>query len=81
MRFRVGFRPVIEADEWYLLGGRMVEDGPVFERFCEALYYFNVVIALNESRSSSEARQNRTLSREGELLNDGTRVTLREATA
>ena len=30
----VGFRPVIEADEGYLTGGRVVCDGPVFESFC-----------------------------------------------
>ena len=33
MRFMVGSWPVIEADKGYLLSGRMVDDGPVFERF------------------------------------------------
>lgn len=37
MRHMVGFMPVIEADNGYLLGGRRVYDGPVFERFNEAL--------------------------------------------
>ena len=46
-RFMVGFRPIIEANKSYLLGGRMVDDGPVFKRFGEALSYFNAVIALN----------------------------------
>ena len=35
----INFRPVIKAEQDYLVGGRMVDDGPVFNRFCEALYY------------------------------------------
>ncbi len=40
----VGFMPVVEASEGYLLGGRMVCDGPVFERFFDALKVMNAWI-------------------------------------
>ena len=41
-QFMRGFRPVVEAVEGhYLLGGRMVNDGPVFDRFCDALSVMN----------------------------------------
>lgn len=46
MRHMVGFMPVIEADNGYLLGGRRVYDGPVFERFNEALSVMNAWIQL-----------------------------------
>jgi hypothetical protein len=49
MRFKQGFMPIVEAVEGhYLLGGRVVQDGPVFERFCDALYCMNAWIRLNQ---------------------------------
>ena len=39
--------PILQADEGHLLGGRMVEDGPVFDKLFEALYYMNGVIDEN----------------------------------
>jgi hypothetical protein len=49
MRFKKGYMPIVEAVEGhYLLGGRMVQDGPVFDRFCEALYGMNEWITLNQ---------------------------------
>lgn len=48
-QFMKGFRPVVEAVEGqYLLGGRMVNDGPVFDRFCDALYVMNEWIKSNQ---------------------------------
>ena len=41
-KFKVGFQAIIEAEEGHLLGGRMVEGGPVF-----AHSYMNVVIDEN----------------------------------
>jgi hypothetical protein len=50
-RFMAGFRPVVEAvDGHYLLGGRAVQDGAVFERFCDALCCMNAWIISNQSR-------------------------------
>ena len=43
----IGWKAIIEADQGHLLGGRMVEGGPVFDRFLDALYYMNVVIEEN----------------------------------
>jgi hypothetical protein len=49
MRFKKGFMPIVEAVEgYYLLGGRMVQAGPVFDRFCDALYVMNEWITLNQ---------------------------------
>jgi hypothetical protein len=40
--------PIVEAEEGhYLVGRRMVQDGPVFDRFCDALYSMNEWIRLN----------------------------------
>ena len=48
-QFMRGFRPVVEAVEGhYLLGGRMVNDGPVFDRFCDALSVMNEWIKSNQ---------------------------------
>ena len=46
-KFKVGWTTIVEADEGHLLGGRMVEDGPVFDTFFHALTYMNVVIEEN----------------------------------
>ena len=46
-KFKVGWTAIIEADEGHLLGGRMVDDGPVFDTFFHALSYMNVVIDEN----------------------------------
>jgi hypothetical protein len=44
-----GFKPVVEAVEGhYLFGGRTVQDGPVFERFCDALYVMSEWIKSNQ---------------------------------
>lgn len=44
-KYMDGFMPVIEAVEGeYLLGGRMVCNGPVFERVFDALYVMNAWI-------------------------------------
>ena len=49
MQFKKGFRPIVEAMEGhYLLGGRMVQHGPVFEQFCDALYVMNEWIKSNQ---------------------------------
>ncbi len=54
MRHMVGFMPVIEADEEvYLLGGRKVHNGPVFERFSEALWVMNAWIQLEQQTGRS----------------------------
>ena len=53
MRHMIGFRPVIEANKGYLLGGRMVYDGPVFERFSEALSVMNAWIQLEQETGRS----------------------------
>ena len=52
-KFKIGWTAIIEADEGHLLGGRMVESGPVFDRFFEALYYMNIVIEENEKARRS----------------------------
>jgi hypothetical protein len=44
---RSGFGLSLRLKGGYLLGGRMVDDGPIFERFSDALNFFNAVIALN----------------------------------
>lgn len=49
MRSMVGFMPIVEAEAGeYLLGGRMIYDGPVFERFFDALYVMNEWIKSNQ---------------------------------
>ncbi len=46
--------PVIEADQGvYLLGGRMVVNGPVFERFSEALLVMNAWIQMDQEAGRS----------------------------
>ena len=41
--------PIVEAEEGhYLIGARMVQDEPVFDRFCDALYTMNEWIKLNQ---------------------------------
>lgn len=41
--------PVLEAVEGhYLLGGRTIDDGTVFDRFFDALYVMNETITDNE---------------------------------
>ena len=52
-RHKVGWQAVIEAEEGHLLGGRMVDSGPVFDKFFDALYYMNVVIDENEKANRS----------------------------
>ena len=47
-KFKVGWQAVIEAEEGHLLGGRMVDTGPVFDTLYRALTYMNVVIEENE---------------------------------
>ena len=49
-KFKVGWTTTVEADEGHLLGGRMVDTGPVFDTFFHALTYMNVVMEEN-SRS------------------------------
>ena len=46
-KFRVGFQAIIEAESGHLIGGRMVEGGPVFDRLFDALSSMNVVIDEN----------------------------------
>jgi hypothetical protein len=48
-RFMKGFMPIVEAVEGhYLLGGRMVDGGAVFERFSDdALYVMNESIKMD----------------------------------
>jgi len=46
-RHKVGWMPIVEASEGYLLGGRKVCDGPVFERFFDALKVMNAWIEQN----------------------------------
>ena len=54
MRHVVGFMPVTEADEGvYLLGGRKVHNGPVFERFGQALSVMNAWIQLEQETGRS----------------------------
>ena len=43
-----GYQPIIEADEGYLVGGRMADSGPVFDTLYQALTYMTVVIEENE---------------------------------
>jgi len=40
-RYKEGFMPVVEAADGYLIGGRMIYNGPVFEQFSDALYVMN----------------------------------------
>ena len=40
-RYKEGFMPIVEAGEGHLLGGRPVYDGPVYDRFFDALYVMN----------------------------------------
>jgi hypothetical protein len=35
-RYKAGFQVIVEANEGFLLGGRTVSDGPVFDRFFDA---------------------------------------------
>ena len=46
-KLKDGWQAIIEADEGHLIGGRMIEDGPVFDTFFQALAYMNVVIEEN----------------------------------
>ena len=46
-RHKVGWQAVIEADDGHLIGGRMVDSGPVFDTFFQALTYMNVVMEEN----------------------------------
>jgi hypothetical protein len=46
-RYTTGFAVIVEANEGFLLGGRTVSDGPVFDRFFDALGYMNAVIDSN----------------------------------
>ena len=46
-KFKVGFQAIIEAETGHLLGGRMVDDGPVFDTLFHALSYMTVVMDEN----------------------------------
>lgn len=52
-KFKVGWQAVIEAEEGHLLGGRMVDSGPVFDTLYQALTYMNVVIEETEKANRS----------------------------
>jgi hypothetical protein len=52
-KFKVGWQAVIEAEEGHLLGGRMVDSGPVFDTLFRALTHMNVVIDENEKANRS----------------------------
>ena len=43
----VGWMPVVEEETGYLLGGRTVSDGAVFDKLLDALACMAVVIDLN----------------------------------
>jgi hypothetical protein len=45
--------PVVEAAEGHLIGGQRVHDGPVFERFSDALYVMNEWIKNNVAANRS----------------------------
>ena len=40
-RYKEGFMPIVEAAEGHLIGGRPLYDGPVYDRFFDALYVMN----------------------------------------
>jgi hypothetical protein len=46
-KFKVGWTAIVEADQGHLLGGRMIEDGPVFDTLFHALSFMTVVIDEN----------------------------------
>ena len=46
-RFTVGFQVIVEAKEYFLLGGCTVSDNVVCDTFFEALAYMNAVIEDN----------------------------------
>jgi hypothetical protein len=46
-QYKTGFQVIVEADEGFLLGGRTVDSGPVFDRFFDALGHMNAVIENN----------------------------------
>jgi hypothetical protein len=47
-----GFVPVVEAAEGHLIGGRKVHDGPVFERFSDALYVISTCRFIRRNNGS-----------------------------
>ena len=46
-KLKDGWQAIIEAESGHLLGGRMVEDGPVFDTLFHALSCMSVVIEEN----------------------------------
>jgi hypothetical protein len=44
--------PVVEAAEGHLIGGRKVHDGPVFERFSDALYVISTCRFIRRNNGS-----------------------------
>jgi hypothetical protein len=47
-RYKEGFEVIIEAVEGeYLLGGRQVDDGAVFDTFDDALMWMNEILEAN----------------------------------
>lgn len=52
-KLKIGWQAIIEADSGHLLGGRMVDSGPVFDTLFHALTYMNVVIDENEKANRS----------------------------
>ena len=46
-KYKESFTVIIEADEGFLLGGRTVDEGVVFDTFSDALNHMNAVIEDN----------------------------------
>ena len=65
-QYTVGVHVIVEANEGFLLGGRTVDSGPVFERFFDALSYMNRRDRKQRGGvPQGEAWQSRAVSREG----------------
>ena len=52
-KFTVGWQAIVEADDGYLLGGRTIVHGPIWDTFFAALSHMNGVIARNVQANRS----------------------------
>jgi hypothetical protein len=56
-KYMDGYIPIVEAVEGeYLIGGQGVYDGAVFERFSDALFCMNEMVAGGRHRTTLPAR-------------------------
>jgi hypothetical protein len=57
-RYKVDFAPIVEADEGFLLGGRQVDSGLMFDRFFNPLSYDDMIERREQFSSIEVVRLN-----------------------